>query len=95
MTYYNYRQNNSGGSFIDPAISVVIKADSPEQADAIALTKGIYFDPEFEIDCDCCGNRWSSAVEWGVSTSDEIPVPSDWELAWAISEGVFAQIVVE
>lgn len=95
MTYYTYRQNNSGGSFSDPAINVVIKADSPAQADAIAITKGIYFDPEFEIDCECCGNRWSSAVDDYVSTSDTIPEPSDWDCQWAISDGVFAQIVVE
>jgi hypothetical protein len=95
MTYYNYRQNNSGGSFVAPAVSVFIKADSPEQADAIALANGIYFDPTFEIDCDCCGNRWSSAVEWGVSTSDEVEAPSDWVLSWAISDGIPAQLVIE
>ena len=93
MTYYNYRQNNSGGSFAEPAINVVIKADSPAQADAIAITKGIYFDPEFEIDCDCCGNRWYPATDYDASES--IPVPSDWELTMAISDGVFGQIVVE
>jgi hypothetical protein len=93
MTYYNYRQNNSGGSFSDPALNVVVKANSPAEADAIAITKGIYFDPEFEIDCDCCGNRWYPATD--LDGSESIPELSDWDLRWAISDGVFAQIVVE
>lgn len=93
MTYYTYRQNNSGGSFSDPAINVVIKADSPAEADAIAITKGIYFDPTFEIDCDCCGNRWYPAT--GYDGSDSIPEVSEWDLRWAMSDGLYAQIVVE
>lgn len=94
MTYYNYRQNNSGGSFSTPAINLVVKADSPADADAIALANGVYFDPTFEIDCDCCGNRWSSAVDGWVSTSDTIPEVSDWDDQWALSDGVPVQIVI-
>ena len=92
MTYYNYRQNNSGGSFADPAINVFIKAETPAEADTIALANGIYFDPEFEIDCDCCGNRWYPATDYDVV--DTIPEVSDWHLSWSKSDFVPAQLVI-
>lgn len=95
MTYYTYRQNNSGGSHTKPAINLVVKADTPAEADAIAIANGVYFDPMFEVDCECCGNRWDSAVDGWVSTSDTIPEVSDWDLSWAKSEGIPAQLVIE
>lgn len=55
---YVYDQNNSGGYFIDPAILVVVDADSPEEADSLALENGVYFNSS--ADCECCGPRWSS-----------------------------------
>ncbi len=61
MTYYRYRQNNSGGGFEGPAIEVFVEADSEDEADEIAQEHGIYFDPLYLIDCECCGNRWSEA----------------------------------
>ncbi len=63
MSFYHFRQNNSGGSFIGPAISVLVEADSADEANAIAEANGIYFDFEYEIDCDCCGMRWWPVTE--------------------------------
>ena len=91
MTYYIYQQNNSGGVFINPAINVVVKADSPEQADAIATANGVYFDSE--LDCECCGERWSTAGEW--TASETIPAVSDSVIRWAKADSVSAQIVIE
>jgi hypothetical protein len=54
--FYKFRQNNSGGSFIKPAVNVIIEADSAKEANEIALTKGVYFDES--RDCYCCGSRW-------------------------------------
>lgn len=71
MSYYRYRQNNSGGGWDSPAIEVFIEANSPTEADKIAIENGIYFDPDYEIDCECCGNRWSNAGDW--DAWDEIP----------------------
>jgi hypothetical protein len=92
MTYFIYRQNNSGGSFDLPAVKVAIKADSPADADAIALENGIYFDPEFEIDCDCCGNRWSEASEY--DKFDEVPPATEWEEMFAKYDEVPALVVI-
>lgn len=63
--FYTFRQNNSGGSFdIIPSdgisVNVIIEADSHWQANNKAEEIGLYFDPELEIDCPCCGSRWYS-----------------------------------
>jgi len=63
--FYTYNQNNSGGSFDfqKDAIShyVIIEADNAAEADFRAEQVGVYFDPGYEIDCDCCGSRWNEA----------------------------------
>ena len=60
--FYTFTQNNSGGSFItDEAIAhyVIIEADSADEANSIAESKGIYFNGcEIGEDCPCCGDRW-------------------------------------
>jgi len=64
--FYHYDQNNSGGGFDiddDVTYSVLIEADSADEADRKAEEIGIYFDDDYEIDCECCGTRWSRA--WG------------------------------
>lgn len=62
MPFYHYDQNNSGGAFIEPALNVFVEASSSEEADAIAEANGLYFDGVVDdIDCDCCGDRWSRA----------------------------------
>ena len=91
MTYFTYRQNNSGGVFTAPAINVVIKADTAQEAEAIALANGIYFDPMFEIDCECCGERWFDEA----ITSDTVPVVSEWDTMFSKTDDVPAQIVIE
>ena len=74
--YYDYRQNNSGGNFdIDDrvAVNVIIEADSAEEADAIAETKGLYFDGcDNGSDCHCCGDRWYRAWSGDGKTTPEI-----------------------
>ena len=57
--FYNFRQNNSGGRWRDPAIEVIVEADDEAHADFIAEQYcEVYFDGSG--DCRCCGNRWSS-----------------------------------
>lgn len=62
--FYHYSQNNSGGSFdIDHRVAhhVIIEALTAEQANAIAESKGLYWDGVSQgQDCDCCGDRWYS-----------------------------------
>jgi hypothetical protein len=59
--FYEFHQNNSGGSFVfdkDRGISVnvIVEADSPEDANWRAEHIGLYFSGVG--DCRCCGNRW-------------------------------------
>lgn len=66
MAFFQFRQNNSGGSFdIDTesgiGVNVIVEADSAEDANRRAESIGLYFDGEG--DCDCCGNRWSNLWE--------------------------------
>ena len=71
--FYRYDQNNSGGGFTvdeDVTYNVIIEADSADEADRKAEDIGIYFDDDFEYDCECCGTRWSYA--WG--EGDETPM---------------------
>lgn len=63
--FYTYDQNNSGGYFDfqkdDISHFVIIEADNPTEANFRAKQVGVYFDPGYEMDCDCCGTRWSEA----------------------------------
>ena len=89
--YYEYSQNNSGGSFTKPAITVFIEADSPEAADVVAVKNGLYFDGDG--DCECCGDRWYRASEYGVV--GDIPECSDRGEFWAKLTGIPAMLVVK
>ena len=66
MKYFHYSQNNSGGSFDFSELDgithhVVIQANDAEEADLLAVKKGLYFDGcEAGQDCECCGDRWCS-----------------------------------
>lgn len=67
--FYEFRQNNSGGSFeLDKkrgiSTLVIVEADSKEDACRRAERIGIYFDGcESGIDCSCCGDRWSEPYD--------------------------------
>lgn len=70
--FYTYNQNNSGGAFEETsgiAQFVIIEANSADEANERAIDAGIYFDEEYQIDCDCCGTRWDTF--WG--NPDEVP----------------------
>jgi hypothetical protein len=74
MSFYEYHQNNSGGSFEYDAergitYAVVVEAENPKVADARAEVIGLYFDGCSDgRDCDCCGDRWSRAYGKGTET---------------------------
>jgi hypothetical protein len=73
--FYLFSQNNSGGSFhVDKkegiAEYVIIEALSASDANRRAEAIGIYFDGvENDMDCPCCGDRWSSVYGDG----DDVP----------------------
>ena len=73
MKWFEFRQNNSGGSF-DESVGeyVFVQANSAEEANSIAETHGVYFNGcENGSDCECCGDRWDTA--WG-DGADELVV---------------------
>ena len=72
MPFFDYRQNNSGGSFDfndndGVSLIVVIEADDAQSANRKAKDIGLYFDGSG--DCSTCGYRWSDA--WG--QGDDVP----------------------
>ena len=79
MPFFEFRQNNSGGSFVIDesaglSVSVIVEADSAKDANERAESIGIYFDGcESGRDCDCCGDRWSAAGFWGDVDGDPVP----------------------
>lgn len=86
MAWFEFRQNNSGGSFdLDPrsgiGVHVWIEALDWEQANVRALTIGIYFDGCADgIDCDCCGDRWQEAWD---SDGEEYPdINAQYDFSW-------------
>lgn len=47
-------------------LNVIIEAENTMEADMIAERIGIYFNGcEKELDCDCCGDRWTPAWQDG------------------------------
>lgn len=76
MAFYEYSQNNSGGSFVVDNIrgiarTVIVEADDAREADYRAERAGVYFDSTY--DCSCCGSRWTSADYWGADKGEEYP----------------------
>lgn len=71
MNYYIYRQNNSWGHFMPPAVNLIVEADDAEEADRIAQGMGVYSDPEGLTDCLCCGPRWEGTFDFSTPDYDE------------------------
>lgn len=67
MKYYEFTQNNSGGSVVyDAQLThrLFIEARSETKATEKAIRMGVYFEgTEDETDCSCCGDRWSKPDE--------------------------------
>lgn len=65
--FYLYEQNNSEGVFqVDHGvdINVIIEANNIYMANKIAKRHGVYFNGvDKNIDCDCCGDRWSDSPQ--------------------------------
>lgn len=62
--FFDFHQNNSGGSFsyddkAGIAETVIIEANSAAEANEKAERIGLYFDGAG--DCECCGSRWYEA----------------------------------
>lgn len=73
--FFEFSQNNSGGSFDGFARFVFIQARNADDANARAEKLGLYFDGcENGIDCDCCGDRWSRVYDEDGVAEEELRV---------------------
>lgn len=88
--FYTYEQNNSGGFWKAPAISVVVEASSEDEADTIAKQNGVYFFDEHDDCPGCCGSRWGNAR----GPYQQIPEINAFDLRWEEISGIPAQLVV-
>ena len=74
--FYEFIQNNSGGSFVNSEKDgiceyVIIEALNANDANNRAEDIGLYFDGcDNDIDCPCCGDRWYKVDE---SDGDDKP----------------------
>lgn len=78
MSYFLFRQNNSGGFFTEPAAAVFVEADTISEANervsqhiTLCGDSGLYADYDDCGCCPCCGHRWSAADAWDRMTADE------------------------
>lgn len=84
--YYLYRQNNSYGISTPPARNVAIEAADMPQADNKFLTiDGCYFDPNYNIDCPCCGQRWGYSRECSDKDLEEAVISEGKLSSWSIT----------
>lgn len=97
--FYNFDQNNSGGSFVtnDKVCHyVIIEADNAKQANDKAENIGIYFNgAEDDIDCPCCDDRWYS--QWDDDAGEETPMiyglqPSEYSDYFAKENEVYCRV---
>lgn len=71
MPFFEFRQNNSGGSFLEDIRSgisktVIVEADNEDEATYLAERIGLYFDGcDTGRDCSCCGDRWNAPWQEG------------------------------
>ena len=62
--FFVFHQNNSYGKFKGPALNIIVEAGTPAEANSKALSvDGYYLDEDYQIDCSCCGTRWSEIYE--------------------------------
>ena len=76
--FFTYSQNNSGGFFDfdkNKGITayVIIEAHDGDHADLRFKNIGGYFDGVSKnMDCDCCGDRWTPKADWA-ERGDDVP----------------------
>ena len=77
MPFFDYRQNNTGGSFVSDhvagiSLTVIVEAADWREANERAEMIGLYFDGCSDgRDCSCCGDRWYPKSDW--DKGDEVP----------------------
>lgn len=101
MKFYEFDQNNSGGSFIIDeeegiGTAIWIQAFDANEANVIAERLGLYFDGvNDDMDCECCGDRWLEASEYdGEETLKLTQYDGAWGPAFVhYNDGTFKKVV--
>jgi hypothetical protein len=85
LKWFNFRQNNSGGSFTvnnDVDAYVIVQAHNADEANQLAQRIGIYFNGVNDgIDCECCGDRWSTI--WSNDECTDVPSIYGHPVTWS------------
>ena len=93
--FYEFHQNNSGGSFVfneDLSYKVIIEARSADEANRKAEEIGIYFNGcDDGTDCSCCGDRWYPADGYGASDTADTFIDPKWTW-WTDKDGTYMVI---
>jgi hypothetical protein len=88
--FFEFHQNNTGGSFTGPAHYVIVEADSAHEANEIAEDLGLYWNGCDEgYDCPCCGDRWYPLWD-DEEGSDEPEVYGETDLQAVAADDMFA-----
>lgn len=65
MSFFSFRQNNSGSTWGKPAVNVIVEASSVEEACSrtephftLCGDSGLYSEYDSCGCCPCCGHRW-------------------------------------
>jgi hypothetical protein len=86
LNFYEFSQNDSGGSFVtDDKLChrLFIEAESEDAATKIAEDLGCYWNGVEEgYDCECCGDRWDSGYMIDLKESN-----NEWEIDEFIKKG--------
>lgn len=94
MGLWIWRQNNTRGSFKKPAKEIIVEADNYEKAEQIFLSiDGCYYDPLYQRDCDCCGQRWYEGYEITEAEAQEnISLNND--KRWTVFDASIPRLIV-
>jgi hypothetical protein len=92
MRLYRFMQNNSGGKFKAPALTLYVEAESAVKANREATEHGVYYDGvDNGLDCACCGDRWRKVDEFdAVAKVDDDHYPIDHRWARENKVGLYA-----
>lgn len=93
MSYFVYHQNNSGGGFREPAVEVVVEAETLDEATEAASPyftlcgdSGLYAEYDSCGCCPCCGHRWEPPWSDNPTAGSEIVArlrsPRNRDLHW-------------
>ena len=76
--FYRYSQCNVMGCYIGPQI-VLVEAAALEEAEALAVGAGVYFDGVAAgRDCECCGDRWTRYADEFPTREEAVASVEDW-----------------